>query len=265
MNRAYSLFEVKMVDADRREISGIASTPSVDRVGDVIAPHGAEFSLPIPLLWQHNSAEPIGNVTSANVTDTGIQVDAKLAKTETPGRLKDRLDEAWESLKIGLVRGLSIGFQPLESTPIKGGFRFDRWSWTELSAVTIPANAEASIQQVKFFDSKTTSAEPYSAERLASVKRAFEGQKIKCSASQMTLNQMMFASLLTLQDQVRELETKRKSIEYLGVWQKGTQYERGNFATHDGSVWHCNAATTASRPGSSKDWTLAVKRGRDGK
>ena len=35
MNRAYSILSVKAVDDDRRVISGMATTPAVDRVGDV--------------------------------------------------------------------------------------------------------------------------------------------------------------------------------------------------------------------------------------
>ena len=49
--------------------------------------------------------------------------------------MKDRLDEAWQSIKYGLVRGLSIGFKDLESEPIKGstwGRRIKKWSWLEL-------------------------------------------------------------------------------------------------------------------------------------
>jgi hypothetical protein len=53
-----------------------------------------------------------------------------------------------------LVRGLSIGFQPLEHARIEGtyGYRFMKWLWLELSAVTIPANADASIQTIKSLD-----------------------------------------------------------------------------------------------------------------
>jgi HK97 family phage major capsid protein len=52
------------------------------------------------------------------------------------------------------VRGLSIGFAPLEMADIAGtwGTRFLKWEWLELSAVTIPANAQATIQTVKSFD-----------------------------------------------------------------------------------------------------------------
>lgn len=151
MNRAYSLFEIKGFDDDARELTGIATTPEPDRMGDIVEPKGAQFKLPIPLLWQHDASQPIGQVTQANITSSGINIRATLSKTDTPGALKDRLDEAWESLKIGLVKGLSIGFSPIEAAPIKDSWaqHFKTWEWLELSAVTIPANSGANIQTVK--------------------------------------------------------------------------------------------------------------------
>jgi HK97 family phage major capsid protein/HK97 family phage prohead protease len=151
LTRAYSLLEIRSVSEDQRIIEGIASTPSTDRMGDIVEPKGATFTLPIPLLWQHDGKSPIGEVFAAKVTPEGISVKARIAKSDTPGTLKDRLDEAWDSMKLGLVKGLSVGFQSIESARIDGtfGVRFLKWAWLELSAVTIPANAEASILSIK--------------------------------------------------------------------------------------------------------------------
>lgn len=156
VDRAWSTLEVKAMDDGKREIEGVASTPSVDRIGDVVEPLGAKFTLPMPLLWQHFHDEPVGHVLSAKATKTGITIKAKLAKWDEPGKLKDMLDFAWHSVKAGLVRGLSIGFKPkeysfLEDSPM-GGVRFIEWDWYELSLVTIPANAEANISVVKSMD-----------------------------------------------------------------------------------------------------------------
>jgi HK97 family phage prohead protease len=154
--RAYSTFEIKAVDDDKRELQGIATTPSPDRMQDIVEPKGAEFKLPLPFLWQHHSGEPIGHVTKAKVTRDGIDVTVKLVQTDEPGTLKDRLDEAWQSIKLGLVRGLSIGFSSIEHSFIEGtyGIHFIKWAWHELSAVTIPANAEATITAIKSLDSR---------------------------------------------------------------------------------------------------------------
>ncbi|MBA6066359.1 phage major capsid protein [Pseudomonas mosselii] len=160
MNRAYSLLEIKAVDDDARVITGIATTPSPDRMDDVVEPKGAQFKLPIPFLWQHNHDQPVGHVTKATVTAAGIEVTVELAKVDEPGALKDRLDEAWQSIKAKLVRGLSIGFSPIESANIDGswGRRFLKWEWLELSAVTVPANSDASIQTIKSIDREQRAA-----------------------------------------------------------------------------------------------------------
>ena len=69
------------------------------------------------------------------------------------------------------------------------------------------------------------------------------------------------AELASLQEAVRS----EKSLKYRGVHELGAAYDAGDTVTHGGSLWHCNVLTK-ERPGEgSKDWTLAVKRGRDGK
>ena len=80
MNRAYGLLEIKSMDDAERVIEGIATTPNPDRMGDIVEPKGAQYSLPIPLLWQHNSAQPVGEVFAARATDEGITVKARIFK-----------------------------------------------------------------------------------------------------------------------------------------------------------------------------------------
>jgi HK97 family phage prohead protease len=153
-NRAYSLLEIKEMDDSTRTFTGIATTPATDLVDDIVEPKGAQFKLPIPFLWQHDSDRPVGHVTSAKVTSAGIEVKVQLQKTDEPGSVKDRLDTAWQDIKLRLVRGLSIGFKTLESSRIEGTFgsRISKWLWLELSGVTIAANQEASILSIKKFD-----------------------------------------------------------------------------------------------------------------
>ena len=137
------------IDGDGARIfEGIASTPSTDFLDDVVEPMGAEFKLPLPLLWQHRAELPaVGRVFQAEATATGITVRAQVERVDEPGTLKDRLDEAWQAVKKRLV-ALSIGFLPdpqhTEKLP-GGGLWFRRWRWVELSLVSVPANADASI------------------------------------------------------------------------------------------------------------------------
>lgn len=123
----------------RRILTGIATTPAPDRMGDVVEPLGAEYKLPLPLLWQHDHAKPVGWVRSATVSADGIRITAEVA------RGAGHADEAWGLIEAGLVGAYSIGFRALEAKPHKGGMRFIRWEWVETSLVTIPAHPDALI------------------------------------------------------------------------------------------------------------------------
>ncbi|HEK0565637.1 TPA: phage major capsid protein [Proteus mirabilis] len=148
--RSYSLLTIKSVNEKDREIVGMATTPSTDAYGDIVEPEGGVFTLPLPLLWQHNMEQPIGEVIGAKVTPNGIKIKAKIAQIASPPGLSARLEEAWQSMKSGLVKGLSIGFKPLEYAFLdEGGIRFTKWVWTELSVVTIPANKDCHLQTLK--------------------------------------------------------------------------------------------------------------------
>jgi HK97 family phage prohead protease len=154
-NRAYSVLHVKAMDEDEdaRIIRGVATTPAPDRVGDVVEPEGVKFTNPMPLLWQHRADMPVGTVKFDKPTAKGITFEARFAKAEKSETLKARIDEAWESVKLGLVSAVSIGFRSLEHAVLKdGGYRFIKYEVYELSLVTIPAQAAAVITAVKNFD-----------------------------------------------------------------------------------------------------------------
>ena len=77
----------------------------------------------------------------------------------------------------------------------------------------------------------------------------------------------MVAELMALRARVKDLEQQSKQskgMKYCGVWSPVEQYDAGDCVTQDGSVWHANQ-TTRSKPGTDNSFTLAVKRGRDGK
>src|SRR5262245_7265198 len=151
MHQTPAWLEIKAFDDETRILEGIATTPRADRVGDIIEPTGAQFTLPLPLVWQHDQKQPIGAVIEADVSPAGIRIKARIASVAEPGTLKDRLDEAYQSLRAKLVRGLSIGWTPVDVEPIPKSFgiRAKKWQWAELSAVTIPQNLDATIHAVK--------------------------------------------------------------------------------------------------------------------
>lgn len=154
MNRAYALFHVKAVDADQRVITGLATSPEPDRVGDIIEPLGVTFKNPLPLLLYHDTHKPVGWTKFKKPTADGIEFEASLPTIAEPGALRDRVEEAWQSVKTGLISGVSIGFRSIEEAFNKetGGFRFLKTEVVELSLVTVPANASATIHSIKQLD-----------------------------------------------------------------------------------------------------------------
>lgn len=149
-NRAYSILTVKAVEEDRRVIRGVATTPKPDRVGDIVEPLGVKFANPMPLLFHHDHRMPVGLVKFDAPTADGIKFEAELPTIDEAGALRDRVDEAWQSVKHGLVSAVSIGFRPLEySWMDEGGIRFIECEVYELSLVTIPAQPDAVIERLK--------------------------------------------------------------------------------------------------------------------
>jgi HK97 family phage major capsid protein/HK97 family phage prohead protease len=163
MHRAYSVLTIKEVSAEPADFvfRGVASTPTPDRMGDIVEPLGAKFALPMPLLWQHQADQPVGRVEFARPTKEGIPFKAVIPRVTEPGRVKERIDEAIHSLQYKLVGAVSIGFRAIEGAVERlkdGGLRFKEWEWLELSLVTIPANAEATISTIKGLDSLALAA-----------------------------------------------------------------------------------------------------------
>lgn len=205
-HRAYSLLQVKSIDEDNRVIVGMASTPETDRSGDIMEPKGAEFTLPLPFLWHHDRQNPIGEVFFANVSAKGIEIKARVANVGEPGLLKDRLDLAWQSIKARLVRGLSIGFQPLEAERIgrTAGFHVTKWRWFDLSAVTVPDNAHASIQSIKSFDVGLAASGTEAEAELLKLSGASEQHRVAQSIRQ-------GRSMKTISEQIQSFEATRQA------------------------------------------------------
>lgn len=63
--------------------------------------------VPSLILWQHDSAEPIGRITAGRDTATGFEIEAALSRTA-------RGLEAATLLDDGVITRLSIGFIPVE-------------------------------------------------------------------------------------------------------------------------------------------------------
>lgn len=163
MERTYSFLErCAMTETDdHMEISGIATTPTIDRMNRSFDPMGARYKTPMPLLWQHDEEKPVGTISMAKATPNGIPFTARIPKIREQGKLKDRVDEAIQSLKYGLISCVSIGARVLENGmdyDEKGTLLISAWEWLELSLVTIPANDQAVLAAVQQKDERVLAA-----------------------------------------------------------------------------------------------------------
>lgn len=227
MNRAYSTMTVKAVNEEQRIITGIASTPEPDRADDIMVPEGAKYSLPMPFLWQHESDEPIGHVIDVKVTPQGIEATMQIVKVEEEGKLKERLDEAWQSIKAGLVRGLSIGFLPIESVRNEGtwGSKYLQWDWFELSAVTVPCNASGRITSVKSASRKQLAALGKSVVPVVRVGKPAGASAIVAKKTPQVPKPEEGINMKTIAEQIAEFEATKvsKSAEMQTIMDKASE------------------------------------------
>lgn len=111
-----------------------------------LAEHKTEGSAPA-LLWQHDHTQPIGVWGSIEEDAHGLKMSGQFALGTQKGR------EAHELLKMGAVKGLSIGF----SIPEGGEEYIEKdnvWNLKEVnlwetSVVTFPANPAAQVTEVR--------------------------------------------------------------------------------------------------------------------
>jgi HK97 family phage prohead protease len=123
------------------EAEGTITTLDLDHYNDQVFPQGADLRAyrknPI-VLFLHDPYEFVGSAMRLERTNRSIRARWRwLAGDAFAARVKN----AWEQ---GVVRGLSIGFKPLESKDNRfAGKDFLRWQLLEFSIVPIPANPEA--------------------------------------------------------------------------------------------------------------------------
>ena len=160
MDRAYAFLSIKAVDGAARTFTGIASTPTPDRHGDVFEPLGATFNNPVPLLLHHDKERPIGRAILTATRD-GITFEATIPEVKSAGVVRDRVTEAVDLLTAGLINAVSIGFRPLKDGIAilkSGGLHLLRTEICELSLVTVPANAATTINAIKSYDAPNLAA-----------------------------------------------------------------------------------------------------------
>jgi HK97 family phage major capsid protein/HK97 family phage prohead protease len=236
MQRAYSILHVKAVDGDRRVIAGFATTPTVDRMGDIVEPRGAKFANPLPLLLFHDSRMPVGTAKFARPTDDGIAFEAHIPEIAEPGTLRDRVEEAWQSIKAGLIRGVSIGFRTLDDgiEQLKtGGLRFTSTEILELSLVAIPANSEATITTIRSLDAAHLAASGTATGTSPNTPGATGTRVVQVNtytrgASMKTYSEQIAAMEATRQAKAAELDTLQNKVSGEGRTKDASEREQFN-------------------------------------
>jgi len=136
---------VEAEDASRR-LRVTISTDARDRHGDILEPGGAQIAafLKNPVvLWAHDYRSlPIGRC--ASLAREGGAIKAEIAFAPTPFAR-----EVYDLYAKGFLRAWSVGFLPLTWEVLEdeegkfGGYHVRSWELIELSAVPVPANADA--------------------------------------------------------------------------------------------------------------------------
>jgi uncharacterized protein len=145
MDRIY--LETKVMADDSGAITGMAwPFASADRMGDMIDPGAFKgVKLPIPMLFGHDMADPIGTWDTATEKTDGLHVTGKMLITDVA-----RAREVHALVKAGAVKGISIGFMTKKAVARPGGGRtIKSLELLEVSLFTIPMHPGARVTSAK--------------------------------------------------------------------------------------------------------------------
>ena len=145
-------FKRSAVSAEGK-FTGLASTfdGAPDRGGDVIARGAfartvarlAADGVKLPLLWNHDAADPIGWLESVTETEAGLEVEGQLMMELRQAKI------AHDLMKAGAAY-LSIGYRVERSRDRADGAKvLEQIDLAEVSVVTTPMNPAARVTAVK--------------------------------------------------------------------------------------------------------------------
>ena len=120
----------------------VLSDGTVDRHGTRINPRGWEIGKYLPALFGH-AGIPIGKWENVRVDGDKLLGRLAMAAKGTSARI----DELRSLVEQGILRAVSVGFEPLDfGKPGQGEFDYERQTLVEASLVTIPSNPNALAQ-----------------------------------------------------------------------------------------------------------------------
>ena len=142
--------------SDKREITGIAVP--WDKVADLGGGYAEMFTRGAvqdsdDALFFYLHGEPIGRVVRAKDTETGWEITAKVSDTQ-------RGNDALTLARDGVLRKLSVGFNPIEAEDVDGVTVRTKVRVREVSLVPFPAYSDAVVLSVRQASSQVREAEP---------------------------------------------------------------------------------------------------------
>lgn len=143
-------FEFSVAEDEPGTITGYGSVfGNVDSWGDIVEKGAFIKSLGnrvIPVLWQHNTDEPIGVWTEITEDDYGLKMKGRLLIDDV-----QKAKEAYALIKSGAINGLSIGYTVKDYSLNKTENQrlLKDIELYEVSLVTFPANEKAIVTSVK--------------------------------------------------------------------------------------------------------------------
>lgn len=146
--------ETSVVDEESGVAEVVINSGQIDREGERIAIEGIDtenfMKNPVLMLSHDYNEFPIGKFTRIWLdSEKGLMGAVKFAKDQ----LKVARD-AYELVKAGFLKGVSIGVRPLESEEQDGVTVYTKSEMLEASLVSIPADAKAGVVSVKSVDVK---------------------------------------------------------------------------------------------------------------
>ena len=176
-------------------ISGYASTGDVDRMDDIIDPQAFQrtfdyFMANGTILAHHEPSWPVGLPEDADIRQKGLWLKSRIKGGFDPRTPEGR---AYHGVKVGVLRGYSVGFRILasenEDGAQKAGYKIERvkrritdLDLYETSVVTIPANRKTMFKLDKSVAWGTDNPEKmYAEHRLRAALDLFEDTEEKDS------------------------------------------------------------------------------------
>ena len=148
-----STFKALDESDDGIHICGMASTADFDRAGDTISAEAwtkgglNNFEKNPIILFNHDYNKPIGRATGLKVTESGLELKAKISKSAP--------DHVAQLVKEGILGAFSVGFRVKDADYLSetDGLKIKDAELFEVSVVSVPCNQAATFSLAKSFDS----------------------------------------------------------------------------------------------------------------